>query len=101
DLMYETYQRIFSRLGFTFRAVLADSGNIGGSCSHEFHVLADSGEDEIVFSTSGTYAANMEMASALPPAPQSCPAPAQALRKVATPECRTINEVADYLQVPV
>ena len=63
DLMHGTYCRIFERLGLEFRPVLADSGNIGGSMSHEFHVLADSGEDEIVFSSEGSYAANIEMAT--------------------------------------
>ncbi len=66
QLMYATYSRIFDRFGFKFRAVEADSGNIGGSSSHEFHVLADSGEDEIVFSDQGDYAANLEMAAAMP-----------------------------------
>src|SRR5690606_17209099 len=67
DLMHQTYCRIFERLGLDFRPVLADSGNIGGSMSHEFHVLADSGEDEIVFSTGSSYAANIEMASGILP----------------------------------
>ena len=62
EVMYQTYVRIFERLGLEFRAVLADTGNIGGSTSHEFHVLADSGEDDIVFSSSGKYAANIELA---------------------------------------
>ena len=62
--MYDTYSRIFNRLGFSFRAVEADSGNIGGSSSHEFHVLADSGEDEIVFNDQGDYAANLDLATA-------------------------------------
>lgn len=62
ELMYDTYSRIFTRLGLDFRAVLADTGNIGGSTSHEFHVLADSGEDEIVFSSGSDYAANIELA---------------------------------------
>ncbi len=61
--MHATYSAIFSRLGLDFRPVAADSGNIGGNTSHEFHVLADSGEDEIVFSSDGSYAANMEMAT--------------------------------------
>ena len=63
-IMYETYSNIFSRLNLNFRSVAADSGSIGGSTSHEFHVLADSGEDEIVFSTDGNYAANIELAEA-------------------------------------
>ncbi len=99
DQMYATYQKIFTRLGFHFRAVLADSGNIGGSCSHEFHVLADSGEDLIVFSDKGDYAANMEMASALPPANRDAYAPTRSMEKVATPDSKTIEDVAAFLQV--
>jgi prolyl-tRNA synthetase len=72
--MHATYTRIFTRLGLNFRAVHADSGSIGGSFSHEFHVLADSGEDAIAFSTQGNYAANVELAAALPPAdPRAAP----------------------------
>ncbi|MFZ5532011.1 MAG: proline--tRNA ligase [Pseudomonadota bacterium] len=67
QVMYDTYTRIFTRLGLNFRAVRADSGSIGGSFSHEFHVLADAGEDAIAFSTGGDYAANVEMAAALAP----------------------------------
>jgi prolyl-tRNA synthetase len=100
DLMHQTYQNIFNRLGFKFRAVEADSGNIGGSSSHEFHVLADSGEDQIVFSDTGAYAANLEMATALAPA-GTAPAPTQALTKVATPGVKTIDDVAAFLNVPV
>jgi prolyl-tRNA synthetase len=100
DQMYATYQRIFTRLGFHFRAVLADSGNIGGSCSHEFHVLADSGEDLIVFSDKGDYAANMEMASALPPADLDASAATRSMEKVATPDSKSIDDVAAFLQVP-
>ena len=100
DLMYRTYQNIFNRLGFEFRAVVADSGNIGGSGSHEFHVLADSGEDQIVFSDTSDYAANMEMATALTP-PGPAPAATQALARVATPDVKTIDDVASYLKVPV
>ncbi|HTR01224.1 MAG TPA: proline--tRNA ligase [Candidatus Acidoferrum sp.] len=98
DVMHRTYTNIFTRLGFDFRAVMADSGNIGGSSSHEFHVLADSGEDLIVFSDQGDYAANMEMASALPPA-TTAPAPTKALAAVETPNSKTIDEVAAFLQV--
>lgn len=98
DVMYATYSRIFTRLGFDFRAVMADSGNIGGSSSHEFHVLADSGEDLIVFSDQGTYAANIEMASALAPATVA-PAPTKALTVVETPNSKTIDEVAAQLQI--
>ncbi len=82
--MHATYTRIFTRLGLNFRAVHADSGSIGGSFSHEFHVLADSGEDAIAFSTHGNYAANVELAPALPPADPR-PAPARPLTQL-TPE---------------
>lgn len=99
DQMYATYQRIFTRLGFHFRAVLADSGNIGGSCSHEFHVLADSGEDLIVFSDNGDYAANMEMASALAPPDLDVSAATRSMEKVATPDSKSIDDVAAFLQV--
>lgn len=74
QIMHATYSAIFSRLGLDFRPVAADSGNIGGNTSHEFHVLADSGEDEIVFSSDGNYAANMEMATGtLPSAARDLP----------------------------
>lgn len=99
QLMHDTYSRIFSRLGFTFRAVEADSGNIGGNRSHEFHVLASSGEDEIVFSDHSDYAANMEMATALPPS-ASRSAPTQAMQSVDTPEVRTIESLCDFMGVP-
>src|SRR5690606_19486526 len=95
--MHAAYTRIFTRLGFEFRAVQADSGNIGGNSSHEFHVLAASGEDTIAFNEAGTYAANLEMASALAPIDPR-PAPTQSLQKVATPDCGTIDEVAQLLQ---
>ncbi|OFC69493.1 proline--tRNA ligase [Alteromonas confluentis] len=77
DKMYQAYSNIFSRLGLDFRAVIADSGSIGGAVSHEFHVLADSGEDDIAFSTESNYAANVEMAEAVAPAkatPSGAPA---------------------------
>ena len=81
ELMHETYSRIFTRCGLRFRAVQADSGAIGGSSSHEFHVMADSGEDAIAFSSEGGYAANVEKAEALAPAAPHA-APAQELRMV-------------------
>ena len=97
--MYRAYSRIFARSGLTFRAVLADTGNIGGSKSHEFHVLADSGEDLIAFSTHGDYAANVEMVPA--PAPREPrPAPRQVMARVATPKAHTIAEVSACLNVP-
>ena len=98
DLMYQTYSNIFSRLGLKFRAVLADSGSIGGNSSHEFHVLADSGEDAIAFSSEGDYAANVEKAETLPPAE---PRPAATAEKaiVDTPDQHSIEEVSKFLSV--
>jgi prolyl-tRNA synthetase len=96
--MYEAYTRIFTRTGLTFRAVRADSGAIGGDVSQEFHVLAPSGEDAIVFSDADDYAANLEAAAALPPA-AARPPPSEPLRKVATPGARTIAELARQLNV--
>ena len=95
--MYDTYSRIFARLGLRFRAVAADTGAIGGTGSHEFHVLADSGEDAIAFCPASDYAANIELAEAVPPAIQRA-APAQSMRKVATPGVHTIEEVSAFLQ---
>ncbi|HWO99059.1 MAG TPA: proline--tRNA ligase [Methylococcus sp.] len=99
DAMYGAYCRIFERLGLRFRAVLADTGAIGGNFSHEFHVLADSGEDAIAFSDQSDYAANVEMAEAVAPT-EPRPAPALPLEKVATPGKRTIEEVSAFLGVP-
>jgi prolyl-tRNA synthetase len=96
--MYDAYTRIFSRLGLKFRAVQADGGNIGGSTSQEFHVLADSGEDAIAFSDGDEYAANVETAATLPlRAPR--PAPMRALVKASTPHVRTVAEVAKFFGV--
>jgi prolyl-tRNA synthetase len=96
--MYEAYSRIFTRTGLTFRAVRADSGAIGGDVSQEFHVLADSGEDAIVFSDGDDYAANLEAAAALPP-PGPRPAPSETLREVPTPGARTIADLAHFLEI--
>jgi prolyl-tRNA synthetase len=98
QLMYETYSRIFNRLGLHFRPVDADTGSIGGSASHEFHVLADSGEDAIAFSNQSDFAANVELAEALAPASARSEATAT-LDKVATPNSKTIDEVCKTLQV--
>ncbi len=98
DRMYETYSRIFSRCGLDYRVVQADTGSIGGQASHEFHVLADSGEDAIAFSTSSTYAANLELAEALAQTGER-PAPGAGMRMIATPEQRTIEEVSGFLGV--
>ena len=94
--MYDTYTRIFSRLGLKFRAVAADTGAIGGTGSHEFHVLADSGEDAIAYCPTSDYAANVELAEAVaPPAPR--PAPAASLSKVPTPGMTRCEDVAALL----
>jgi prolyl-tRNA synthetase len=99
QLMYRTYSAIFNRLGMEFRAVQADSGAIGGNVSHEFHVLADSGEDAIAFSSESDYAANVELAAALAP-PGDRPAPACGMERVETPGRHSIEEVAEYLNIP-
>ncbi len=97
-LMYEAYTRIFTRIGLKFRAVQADGGSIGGDTSQEFHVLADSGEDAIVFSDADDYAANLDIAATLAPtAPR--PAAAEALAKIPTPNARTIAELSAQLGV--
>ena len=97
--MYDAYSRIFSRLGLRFRAVAADPGAIGGTGSHEFHVLADSGEDAIAFCPESDYAANVELAEALSPV-SSRAAPTQSLQKVATPGAHTIEDVSRSLKLP-
>jgi len=97
--MHDAYTRIFERTGLAFRAVEADTGAMGGSLSHEFMVLADSGEDAIAVCEASGYAANVELAPAPPPAGPR-PAPAEAMQEAATPGQRTIAEVADYLGIP-
>lgn len=101
QLMYQTYSNIFSRLGLNFRAVLADTGNIGGSTSHEFHVLADSGEDDIVFSSDGSYAANIELADGRIPDLDFCATetPAASSAEVSTGDAHTIEDVASRLGI--
>ena len=94
-IMYETYSRIFTRLGLQFRAVAADTGAIGGSGSHEFHVLADSGEDALAFCPDSDYAANVELAEAVAPSTPRAPA-TQEMQKVITPGQKTIEEVAAF-----
>jgi prolyl-tRNA synthetase len=93
--MHDTYSRIFTRLGLQFRAVAADTGAIGGSGSHEFHVLADSGEDALAFCPDSDYAANVEMAEAVAPAAARAAA-TQQIQKTITPGQRTIEEVAAF-----
>lgn len=95
DVMYDTYCRIFSRLGLDFRPVQADTGSIGGSGSHEFHVLASSGEDDIAFSTESDYAANIEMAEAILVGERA--AATQELKIVDTPNQKTIADVSAFL----
>ncbi|NQX89407.1 MAG: proline--tRNA ligase [Halioglobus sp.] len=96
--MFDAYSTIFSRLGLEFRAVIADTGSIGGSGSHEFHVLASSGEDAIAFSDSSSYAANVEMAEALAPT-QARAAAKASMQKVATQGVRSIEELTDCLSI--
>ncbi|MBL4783728.1 MAG: proline--tRNA ligase [Porticoccaceae bacterium] len=98
DRMFQTYSNIFTRLGLNFRPVIADSGAIGGSASHEFHVLADSGEDAIAFSTDSDYAANVEKAEAIAPL-EGRPEASQKLEKVSTPQQKTIEEISKFLNV--
>ncbi len=98
EVMHATYTRIFTRLGLEFRPVLADTGAIGGSASHEFHVLADSGEDAIAFSTESDYAANVEKAEALAPQGKRPVATAE-MSVVDTPNQHSIEEVSGFLKV--
>ena len=100
DVMYDTYSRIFTRLGLKFRAVEADTGSIGGNASHEFHVLADSGEDAIAVCDKFDYAANVELAEALQVGGDR-PAASAELATVDTPGQRTIDDIAKFLKVPV
>jgi len=98
EVMHQTYTNIFTRLGLDFRPVIADTGSIGGSGSHEFHVLASSGEDAIAFSDSSDYAANIEKAEALAPKGER-PAPGQDKTEIATPDQHSIEEVCAFLKI--
>ncbi len=98
DLMYQAYSNIFNHLGLKFRAVIADSGSIGGAVSHEFHVLADSGEDAIAFSTGSEYAANIEKAEAVMPSGSRGPATAD-LQLIDTPNQHSIEDVSNFLAI--
>ena len=98
DDMYRTYCRIFDRIGLDYRPVAADTGSIGGSGSHEFHVLADSGEDAIAFSDQSDYAANVELAEAVATGTRT--APAETLRLVDTPKAKTIAELVEQFDIP-
>lgn len=100
DAMYNAYHRIFKRLGLDYCAVLADNGSIGGTGSHEFHVLAQTGEDVITVAEDGSYAANLEKASAAAPK-NTRPAPQEALQKRPTPNCKTIAALVEQHQVPI
>ncbi len=99
DLMYQTYSNIFTRLGLDFRAVQADTGSIGGSASHEFQVLAASGEDDIVFSTDSDYAANIELAEAVALGERQ--PPKEEMRLIDTPNCKTIAALVEQFGLPI
>ncbi len=98
DVMYQAYSNIFDQFGLKYRAVIADSGSIGGAISHEFHVLADSGEDAIAFSTDSDYAANIEKAEAIMPS-GTCPEATTELCLVDTPHQHTIDEVSQFFNI--
>ncbi len=100
EVMYATYSRIFERCGLDFRAVQADTGSIGGNASHEFHVLADAGEDAIAFSTGSNYAANIELAEAVALSSERAPA-SEELRLVDTPNAKTIQELVEQFNQPI
>ncbi|MET3108182.1 prolyl-tRNA synthetase [Oxalobacteraceae bacterium GrIS 2.11] len=100
QIMFDAYVRIFQRFGLQFRAVAADNGSIGGTGSHEFHVIADTGEDALVYCPSSDYAANMEAAEALPLLTKRA-APQQELVKVATPDMSKCEQVAELLNIPL
>jgi len=100
QVMYDTYSRIFTRLGLKYRAVAADTGAIGGSGSHEFHVLADAGEDALAYCPNSDYAANVEMAEALAP-DMSRADPAEEMRDVDTPKQTTCEKVAELMGIPL
>ncbi|MGZ8222316.1 MAG: proline--tRNA ligase, partial [Methylobacter sp.] len=99
DAMHQAYTNIFNYLGLKFRAVVADSGSIGGAVSHEFHVLADSGEDAIAFSTDSEYAANVEKAEAVAPA-GTRGAATESMTLIDTPNQHSIEEVCGFLNIP-
>ncbi|WP_145561668.1 proline--tRNA ligase [Yersinia bercovieri] len=100
DAMYTAYSKIFERMDLNFRAVLADTGSIGGSASHEFQVLAESGEDDIVFSTDSDYAANIEFAEALAPTEPRAAA-TEELRIIDTPNAKTIAQLVEQFKLPI
>ncbi|EJG2206480.1 proline--tRNA ligase [Morganella morganii] len=100
DTMYQAYSKIFNRIGLDFRAVMADTGSIGGSASHEFQVLAQSGEDDVIFSSESDYAANIELAEAVCNITER-PAPQKAMELVDTPNVKTIAELVEQFNLPV
>lgn len=100
DAMYRAYSQSFSRMGLDFRAVQADTGSIGGSASHEFQVLAQSGEDDVIFSTDSDYAANIEFAEAIAPAGERA-LPTQELSQIDTPNAKTIADLVNQFQLPI
>ncbi|KJZ10407.1 proline--tRNA ligase [Marinomonas sp. S3726] len=100
DVMHDAYCKVFDRVGLNYRPVRADTGSIGGAFSHEFHVLAESGEDDIAFSDSSDFAANIELAEAISDK-QAADAPTLALEEILTPNCKTIQQVADFLSLDV
>ncbi len=99
DRMYQAYSNIFTRLGLKFRAVLADSGSIGGNLSHEFHVLADSGEDAIAFSTESDFAANVELAEAIAPSSTRPDPKFSEISLINTPNQQTIEEISTFFEI--
>lgn len=99
DIMHQTYSNIFTRLGLDFRPVAADTGSIGGSASHEFQVLATSGEDDVVFSTESDYAANIELAEAITVGERQ--APTAEMQLIDTPNAKTINELVEQFGLPI
>lgn len=100
DKMYEAYSKIFTRMGLDFRAVQADTGSIGGNASHEFQVLAQSGEDDVIFSDRSDYAANIEFAEAVAPKTPRANA-TQPMTLVDTPDAKTIAELVAQFNLPV
>lgn len=100
EAMYRAYSQIFSRMGLDFRAVQADTGSIGGSASHEFQVLANSGEDDVIFSTDSDYAANIELAEAVAPAGERAQ-PAQDMTEIDTPDAKTIAALVEQFALPI
>ncbi|MRT12578.1 proline--tRNA ligase [Enterobacteriaceae bacterium RIT711] len=100
DAMYQAYSKIFTRMGLDFRAVEADTGSIGGSASHEFQVLAQSGEDDVIFSTDSDFAANIEFAEAVAPAGGRA-APTVEMTQIDTPNAKTIAELVEQFNLPV